>query len=200
MFDRYGLDRDKFYVTYSGNIGHSQNMRLLLDAAKELREELPDLRFVLIGEGTATDEVATAIEAEGIDNVRMLPFQPYEDIAHVFSLGDVGLVISKPGIGNSSVPSKTWSILAAQRPVLASFDDDSALSSLIREVNCGAAVQAGEKGAFKAALRTMYADREANKAMGARGRQYLETELNKDKCVGMYVDTLLAYSQQHVTV
>lgn len=199
LFDRYGLDPDKFYVTYSGNIGHSQNMRLLLDAAKELREELPDLRFILMGEGAATGEVAAAIEAEAIDNVRMLPFQPYEDIAHVFSLGDVGLVISKPGIGNSSVPSKTWSILAAQRPVLASFDDDSALSNLIRRVDCGIAVQAGEKEPFKAALRTLYADRETNQAMGDRGRRYLETELNKDKCVGMYVDVILTYGRQNTT-
>ncbi len=66
--------------------------------------------------------VAERIETEGLENVSLLPYQPYEDIAKVFSLGDVSLLISKKGIGSNSVPSKTWGYLAAGRPVLASFD------------------------------------------------------------------------------
>ena len=191
LFSRYGLDPDKYYICYSGNIGHSQNMRMLLNTAKELKIELPDVRFVLIGEGAAKDEVAGIIKNEDIDNVIMLPFQPYEDIAHVFSLGDVGLIISKPGIGNSSVPSKTWSIMAAARPVICSFDDDSALSKLIREVGCGVTAQAEEgTEAFKKAIYELYNNREKNAAIGALGRKYLTEYLDKDKCVGMYVDTI----------
>ena len=190
LFDRYGLDRDKFYVCYSGNIGHSQNMRMLLDVAKELKEEIPDLRFVLIGEGAAAEEVAEIIRTEAIDTVTMLPFQPYEEIAHVFSLGDVGLIISKPGIGNSSVPSKTYSIMAAERPVLASFDEGSALSAFIEEVGCGVTAQAGDAEAFKAAIHRLYDECDRNTTMGRKGREYLKKELDKDVCVGMYVDVI----------
>jgi glycosyltransferase involved in cell wall biosynthesis len=190
LFERYGLDKDKFYITYSGNIGHSQNMRMLLDAAKQLRDTLPDLRFVLIGEGTAKGDVEKAIADEGIDNVTVLPFQPYEDIAHVFSLGDAGLIISKKGTGNNSVPSKTWSIMAAARPVLASFDDGSALSELIAEVGCGVNASADDLEQLKAAVVKLYNERENNAAMGALGRAYLKENLDKDKCVGMYVETI----------
>lgn len=190
LFDRYGLDPEKYYICYSGNIGHSQNMRMLLDAAKDLREELPDLRFVLIGEGAAREEVAAAIEKEEINNVIMLPFQPYEEIAHVFSLGDAGLIISKPGIGESSVPSKTWSIMAAARPVLASFDNGSALNNLIDRIGCGVTAQAGDGEAFKDAVRRLYNNREAAIAMGKKGREYVVTELDKDRCVGMYVEAI----------
>ncbi len=190
LFERYSLDKDKFYITYSGNIGHSQNMRMLLDAAKQLRDIIPDLCFVLIGEGAAKEEVERAIKDEKIDNVIMLPFQPYEDIAHVFSLGDAGLIISKSGIGNSSVPSKTWSIMAAARPVLASFDDGSALSNLINEVGCGVTASADDLEQLKAAIVTLYNERENNEKMGALGRAYLREYLDKDKCVGMYVETI----------
>ncbi|MBE6576885.1 MAG: glycosyltransferase family 4 protein [Ruminococcaceae bacterium] len=190
LFERYGLDKDKFYVTYSGNIGHSQNMRMLLDAAKQLRDTLPDLRFVLIGEGAAKEEVEKAIADEGVDTVIMLPFQPYEDIAHVFSLGDAGLIISKSGTGNNSVPSKTWSIMAAARPVLASFDEGSALSNLIAEVGCGVTAKADDIDELKAAIVKLYENRDNNSAMGALGRAYLKEYLDKDKCVGMYVETI----------
>lgn len=191
LFSRYGLDPEKYYICYSGNIGHSQNMRMLLNTAKELKTELPDVRFVLVGEGAAKEEVTSIVANEGIDNVTVLPFQPYEDIAHVFSLGDAGLIISKPGIGNSSVPSKTWSIMAAARPVICSFDDDSALSKLIREVGCGVTAQAEEgTEAFKKAIYELYNNREKNAEIGALGRKYLTEYLDKDKCVGMYVETI----------
>lgn len=191
LFSRYGLEPDKFYICYSGNIGHSQNMRMLLNTAKELKTDLPDVRFVLIGDGAAREEVDAFIKDEVIDNVIMLPFQPYEDIAHVFSLGDAGLIISKPGIGNSSVPSKTWSIMAAARPVLCSFDDDSELSRLIKEVGCGVTAQA-EDGTenLKKAIYTLYNSKKTNAEIGALGRKYLTEYLDKDKCVGMYVETM----------
>lgn len=191
LFYRYGLEPDKFYICYSGNIGHSQNMRMLLNTAKELKTDLPEVRFVLIGDGAAREEVEAFIKDEVIDNVIMLPFQPYEDIAHVFSLGDAGLIISKPGIGNSSVPSKTWSIMAAARPVLCSFDDDSELSRLIKEVGCGVTAQA-EDGTenLKKAIYTLYNSKKTNAEIGALGRKYLTEYLDKDKCVGMYIETI----------
>ena len=191
LFERWALDRDKFYICYSGNIGHSQNLGLLCDTAKILRDTLPDVRFVFIGEGAAKESFEAKIKAEGLDNVIMLPFQPYEDISHVFSLGDVGLVISKPGVGTSSVPSKTVSIMAAGRPVLASFDRDSELSRLVESVGCGV-VSPGADGAdaLAEAIRKLYDDRGALEEMGARGREYVVSELDRDKCVGKYIEVL----------
>ena len=191
LFERFGLDRDRFYICYSGNIGHSQNLGLLCDTAKILLETLPDARFVLIGEGAAKESFEAKIKDEGLDNVIILPFQPYEDISHVFSLGDVGLVISKPGVGTSSVPSKTVSIMAAKRPVLASFDRDSELSRLVESVGCGV-VSPGADGADALAetIRKLYEDRGALEEMGARGREYVVRELDRDKCVGKYIEVL----------
>ena len=191
LFDRYGLDRDKFYICYSGNIGHSQNLDLLLRVAKDLQTELPQVRFVLIGEGAAKEEVQQKIKAEGHSNIIMLPFQDYAEIAHVFSLGDAGLIISKSGVGGSSVPSKTWSIMAAERPILASFDAQSDLSKLIGEINCGIAVDADDADGLKAAILTLMQDPALRAALGKNGRSYLIENLDKDTCTGQYVKTIL---------
>lgn len=188
LFDRYQLDRNKFYVCYSGNLGHSQNLRLLLDVARMLKTDLPDMRFVLIGDGAAKEELLASIRAEAIDNVIVLPFQPYEDIAYVFSLGDVGLIISKPGIGGSSVPSKTWSIMAAARPIVASFDENSELARIIREQDLGAAVKAGEIKALADVLTLLFENRKQNGIKGQNGRKYLDAYCSKAKCVAAYVE------------
>lgn len=185
LFERFGLDRDKFYICYSGNIGHSQNMNLLLDTAAELQTSMPDVHFVVIGEGAAKEEVVANIAERKLENVHVYDFQPYEDIASVFSLGDAGLIISKGGIGGSSVPSKTWSIMAAERPILASFDTDSELSKLVKQVGCGVTAEADSKEALIAAIRKLYeADRAA---IGQKGRRYLKENLDKDQCTAAYI-------------
>lgn len=190
LFDRYNLDRDKFYVCYSGNIGHSQNFGLLLKAAIRLKKEEPDVCFVIIGDGAAKNKFMNAVEQRRLNNIVFLPFQPYEDIAHVFSLGDVGLVISKSGIGRSSVPSKTWSIMAAETPILASFDKDSELSILINSVNCGIMTSTSDYKAFINDIIYMKNKKEEIQKMGIVGRKTVCTYFSKDRCVNKYIDVI----------
>lgn len=191
LFDKYGLDRSKFYITYCGNIGLTQNMDMLLEVAKEL-ETNPDIQFVLIGEGAYKKRVQEIITEQNIGNVTLLPFQPYEDISHVFSLGDVGLVISKPGVGENSVPSKTWSILSASRPVLANFDENE-LKTIIAENQCGIFTRAGDKEAFKQAILDLYNDRERCNQYGCNGREFILKNLTRAVGTQKYVDVIKEY-------
>lgn len=185
LFRRYDLDSSKFYICYSGNIGLSQNMDMLLDVAKDLSDELTDLSFVIIGDGADKERVQKRINEENIGNVIMLPFQPYDDIAHVFSLGDLGLIISKTGIGSSSVPSKTWSIMAAERPIIASFDENSELCKIISMANCGLQVNAGDKEGLITAIRHLY--QENLDQMGKNGKTYISEHINVKECLSKYV-------------
>ncbi len=190
LFKRYNIDENLFYISYSGNIGFTQNIDMLLDCAKKLESELPDLRFLLIGDGAAKADAEKRIACEGINNVILIPFQPYEDIAHVFSAGDVGLIISKQGVGSNSVPSKTWGYMAAERPILASFDADSDLCRLINKVGCGITCEANDCIALENDIKTLYNNRREFAEMGANGRKYLTEELDRDKCVSAYIKTL----------
>jgi len=193
LFDRYGLDRNKFYVTYNGNIGMSQNLDLLMSVAKDL-EGNDDIRFVLVGNGAYKEQLEKLIVEKNISNVILLPFQPYEDISHVFSLGDVSLVISKPGVGANSVPSKTWSIMSASRPVLANFDENE-LKTIIEENNCGIFTKAGDKVAFTNAILKLYNDRELCKEMGKNGRKFVMDNLTKEVGTQKYVDVIKSFEK-----
>lgn len=189
LFDIYGLDRSKFYITYNGNIGLTQNMDMLLDVAKELQEEYEDIHFVLVGNGAYLDEVKRKVADQQLDNVHLLPFQPYEDISHVFSLGDASLVISKPGVGANSVPSKTWSIMSASRPVLANFDENE-LKTIIENNHCGIFTKAGDKDAFKESILTLYNHRELCQEYGRNGRKFVLDNLTREVGTQKYVDVI----------
>ena len=189
LFDVYGLDRSKFYITYNGNIGLTQNMDMLLDVAKELQEEYEDIHFVLVGNGAYLDEVKRKVVDQQLENVHLLPFQPYEDISYVFSLGDASLVISKPGVGANSVPSKTWSIMSASRPVLANFDENE-LKSIVENNHCGIFTKAGDKDAFKESILTLYNHRELCKEYGYNGRKFVLDNLTREVGTQKYVDVI----------
>lgn len=212
LFEMYGLDRSKFYITYNGNIGLTQNMEMLAEVARELEQEgRDDIHFVLTGNGAYWDTLVCRLrgirqeerhaapdgtEAITFGNITLLPFQPYEDISHVFSLGDASLVISKPGVGENSVPSKTWSIMSASRPVLANFDENE-LKSIIENNNCGIFTKAGEKEAFKKAILTLYNDRELCREMGKNGRKFVMDNLTKEVGTQKYVDVIKSVATQY---
>lgn len=189
LFDKYALDRSKYYVTYSGNIGLTQNMDMLLEVAQELESEVPDIHFVLIGEGAYKKQAETIVKEKKIGNVTFLPFQPYEDISQVFSLGNAGLVISKPGVGANSVPSKTWSIMSASRPVLANFDENE-LKDILAGNECGIFTKAGDKEAFKQSIITLYENRELCKQYGENGRQFVMDNLTREVGTQKYIDVI----------
>ncbi len=210
LVSRYGLDPSKFYITYCGNIGLTQNLDMLLDVAKTLETE-DDIHFLLIGNGSYREQLEQKINGQrstvngqcstvngqcstingqsSIKNVTLLPFQPYEDIAHVFSLGDASLVISKPGTGASSVPSKTWSIMAAARPVIASFDD-GALRNIIEHNNCGIFIPADDREAFRNAIIRLLADHNLCQQMGINGQQFVTRHLSRHTGTRRYVEVI----------
>lgn len=219
LFDKYGIDRSKFYIEYSGNIGLTQNMELLLEVAKRLEsdevrgerlEVSEDIRFVLVGEGAYKQTVIEKLTALFGEPKKihedgalqcgpfyLLPFQPYEDISYVFSLGDAGLVISKPGVGANSVPSKTWSIMSASRPVLANFDPNELKDILngthplsVSGERCGIFTEAGDKVAFTNAILQLYNDRDLCKQYGANGRNFVMANLTREVGTQKYVEVI----------
>ena len=185
LFEKYNLNPNKFYITYCGNIGLTQNMDLLLDVAKELSTE-DNIHFVLVGEGADKERVKSRVGNENINNISFLPFQPYEDISHVFSLGDAGLIISKPGVGENSVPSKTWSIMSAECPVIANFDENE-IKTILTENNCGIFTKAGDKEAFKNAILELHNNKEKAVELGKNGRQFIMENLTREIGTGKYV-------------
>ena len=107
----------------------------------------------------------------------------------MFSLGDAGLVISKPGVGANSVPSKTWSIMSASRPVLANFDENE-LKDILAGNECGIFTKAGDKEAFKQSVIPLYENREMCKKYGKNGRKFIMENLTREIGTAKYIEVL----------
>lgn len=159
---------DEPVVMYAGNVGFSQSIGLLIGAAREL----PDVTFVINGDGAA--RATLEAEAAGLVNVRFAGYQPRERLAEVLATADLHTVPLHAGLGNVSVPSKTYSILAAGRPVLAAVDAGTEVPRMIAAAGAGLAVPPDDGVAFVTGLRRLLADPDELGRMGARGRAWVE--------------------------
>jgi colanic acid biosynthesis glycosyl transferase WcaI len=159
-------------VLYAGNVGMSQSLDLVLYAARHLRSDFPDAVFVINGGGAALIGLRRA--AADLDNVRFVGMQPAERLPELLAAGDIHLVPLKRGLARASVPSKTYSILAAGRPLVASVDEGSEVARIVERAGAGVAVPPDDPEAFTAAIgRLLRAPQEAAE-MGRRGRAWVE--------------------------
>ena len=158
---------DEPVVLYAGNVGFSQSLEMVVDAARRF----PQATFLINGDGAARASLEE--RAADLPNVRFSGYQPKERVPEVLATGDIHLVPLKAGLGRVSVPSKTYSILAAGRPVLAAIDPGTEVPRMIAASGGGVAVPPDDPEAFADGLSRLLADPSAAAAMGGRGREWV---------------------------
>ena len=154
------------------------------------------------------DEIKATKEKEQLDNLKILPLQPYERVAKVYGLGHACIVACKPGLGGAAMPSKTWSIMSSGRAVLANFDEGelkeiveggpstgpstssgtAANTSSGTAKPCGVFTKAGDLEGFVAAIEELSQQPERCAEMGRNGRQFILENLTREVGTRKYVE------------
>ncbi|MBQ6154070.1 MAG: glycosyltransferase family 4 protein [Ruminococcus sp.] len=189
LIDEFGIDPDKFLVVYAGNFGGTQGTHVIAEAAKLLKDH-PDIRFVVFGGGTDFGKCEEFVRENRLENIQLNPLQPLERISEVYSLGNVALVPSRKGYSKTGMASKTWSIMACETPIIASYDTDSEFADILTEYRAGVCVEPEDALALKEAIEEAYESYQAGAfpPSDARGREYVRTHASREICVKKYVD------------
>lgn len=174
--------KDETVVMYAGNVGFSQSLTMMLDAAKVMT----DVAFVINGDGAARDELVRA--SQDLPNVYFSGYQPRERVPEVLASGDIHVVLLKAGLGAVSVPSKTYSILAAARPVVAAIDSDTEVTRILSASGAGIVVPPDNSELFISALQVMSKDLDKSRHMGQAGRQWVQSHVSPTVVARSYLD------------
>jgi glycosyltransferase involved in cell wall biosynthesis len=183
--ERHGL-ADAFVVMHSGNVGLSQGLETLVDAA-ELLQDLRDLCVVIVGEGVQKAALQERVRSRSLTNVRFLPFTPREELADSFAAADVFVVSLQRGMAGYIVPSKLYGILAAGRPYVAAVEDGCEVAALTREHNGGLLSEPGDAAMLADRIRVLYSDRAMARQLGANARA-LSLSFDRASQVAKYMD------------
>ena len=190
LFDELGLSRDTFKVVYAGNLGKAQGVSVALDAAEILKDNR-NIEFIIFGKG-AEEEIIKK-RAENLPNVKVFPLMPADRISEVYSLGDASLIMCKKGTGGAGLPSKMWSIMACKSPIIVSFDEDSELSRLITENDCGFCAPPENAQALANAVLEAYLDKQSLKQKGQNGYGYVIENASAKVCPAKYVELVNSF-------
>lgn len=183
---KHGLHED-FVVMHSGNVGQLHALETLLDVASELR----DVRFAIVGEGSAKRVLVERASRDGLANVQFLPHQPAAQLRYSLASADLHVVSLAPGLAGFIEPSKLYGILAAARPVLAAVDPESEAARLLRGASCGVVVPPGDAPAWCSEIeRLKNTTVEERASLGAAGRSLVETSHSRGAATAEYAQLI----------
>ena len=177
------VTKGRFTVSYFGNMGTMQDMKTLLEAVRELRDE--DVFFLFAGHGNKMETLKQTVQTEGIENIAIYPFLHGQDFQNALAVSDCALVTLVQGATGLCVPSKTYSYMMQGIPLLAVMDEGDIVSDIER--GAGRWVRNGEGKRLAQHILDMKADPEAVGQMRKICRGLYETKYTEEICTSQYV-------------
>lgn len=134
---------DKFIVLYSGNMGMTHDIDVLVDVANALKGNAA-IHFLFIGEGAKKEIIEKKITDYQLANCTVLPFQPLEVLPYSMGAADIAVVTTDANQTGLSVPSKTYSYLSVGAVLMCLSDKNSELGHMVVDNQIGACFSRSE--------------------------------------------------------
>lgn len=169
-----------FRVMFAGNIGSAQAFETIVAAAERLRDET-HIHWIVLGDGNMKSWVSAQIRERGLERqFHLLGHRPVESMPGYFAAANALLVsLRADPVFALQVPSKIQSYLACGRPIIASIDGESA--DIVTESGAGISCPADNPQKLaEAVLSLSRMTEDERSAMGRKGRQYFESNFERE--------------------
>ncbi len=195
LLQQLGLE-DKFVLQYSGNMGRTHDLEILLEVATQLRP-VENLHFLFIGSGAKAPYVRRIQALRKLINVTVLPPLEREQLAVSLNACDIAVISFVSGMAGVSVPSRMYNILAAGKPILAIADKESELSRVIEESKLGWVVPPGDRFTLHKTIMEVYENRTLLPGYAAKARALVEREYTYESVTDRYKHLINEISHNH---
>lgn len=186
--DQFGLPHEhgQRFVTIVANFRlEVKDHPTFLRAASHINKAIANTAFVLVGEGSLTEQMKTLGVQLGLEKTAFFIGQ-CDSVAELLAISDVCVLSSKAeGFSNSILE-----YMAAQRPVVVT--DVGGAREVVKDGETGYLVPPGDDEAMAAHIITLLNNPEQANQMGQRGRQIVE---KKFSCSAQLQNTQNLYYQ-----
>lgn len=173
---QHDLTEDIVFL-YSGTLGLKHDPRLLWELAHHFRDR-EDIRVAIISEGIGMNWLQDRQEETRLDNLLLLPYQPYDLLPGALGAADVLVGVLEPQAGEFSVPSKLLTYLCAGRAILASVPPTNDAHELVDGNDAGIAVAPDRTHEFLQAATRLAGSSELRESLGKNARRLAEREFD----------------------
>lgn len=181
-------------ILFTGNIGASQNLDVLIDAVAKIRYE-NNLRITIVGSGSDLERLRKRVTSQGLDNIIVFAGrQPKEKMSEYYAKADFCfLSLRDEGAVSWTIPGKLQEYMSAGMPVLAAINGDARY--IIEDSKCGVCVDWNDSAKLASIISDFLHDRSLLSTYGAHARDYYQKHFTLKK----HIDSLEAAFNRLVT-
>lgn len=171
---------NKFVVTYFGAIGKANHLEYMLQAAEASQHALPDVLFLIVGEGSDKARIMRLAEEKKLRNLRFVPFQNKYGLLSIINITDVSYVCfaDKPVLTTNS-PNKFFDALAAGKACITTTP--GWLTHLVEENQCGLYIDPNQPASFVDKIAPLVNNRQLLETYQSNARNLAEKQFDKNK-------------------
>ena len=179
----------KFVVSYIGTMGMAHGLETIIAAASQLRETNPEIIFLMLGEGAEKERIAALARESEPNNLRFVDQQPREKIPAYICASDVCMVVlKKTDLFKTVIPTKMLEFMSCARPVILGVDGQA--RAILEEARGGLVIEPENSDALAEAIRYLATNREAARALGKNGREYVVRKFSRHETAERYIRVL----------
>ena len=160
-------------VQYSGSFGLAHEEHTITETMRQLRND-NRLRFAFVGGGARRKGLEDFCRSEGIATAEFCPYAKRSELGRSLAKGHLGLVTQIPKTVGAIVPSKTYGIMAAGRPVLYVGPQGTSTARVLERHGCGWRIEPGDATGMVGLLKRLEQDRGQVRDAGAQARHVFE--------------------------
>jgi glycosyltransferase involved in cell wall biosynthesis len=169
-----GLSADCQVVTMVAVMRGMKRHDLLVQAAASLKNDFPQVKYLLVGEGPGNDSITNMITAAGLqDDFILTGYRG--DIPDILSASDVVVLTSDR---NEGVPQSLSQAMAMERAVIAA--PIGSIPELIHDNETGLLAQTGDALSFATAIGRLLQDPELRTRLGKAARKHVLSDYTDD--------------------
>jgi glycosyltransferase involved in cell wall biosynthesis len=178
--------RGRFVVGYIGTIGMAHGLDMILQAATVLQQQMPEVTFLIVGEGAERERLETQVRSSGLANVRIVGQQPRERIPDFINACDAGLVaLRKAELFKTVVPTKMLEFMSCAKSVLLGVDGQA--REIIERANAGTFFEPENFSALISSIRRLRSTPALCADFGNNGRQYILKYFTRQQTATNYI-------------
>ena len=179
---------DSIKLLYAGNIGHAQSWEPLIELADKTRDL--NVEYIVIGEGAKRGYVEEEIKKRSLDKLHLLPYQPRELMPAILSYSDVSFIFMAPEMDGDGFPSKVYTIMACQRPMLILSGENTPIVNFLKDKGCAKLItdKDFDKKVNEIVEWLRVVTKEELFQMGKKGLVEIQAKYTKEKVTDRYVD------------
>ncbi|HJS98193.1 MAG TPA: glycosyltransferase family 4 protein [Terriglobales bacterium] len=179
----------RFVVSYIGTLGMAHDLGAVLDAAGKCAGSMPNVEFLLVGEGADKERLIVQARERQLPNVRFLPQQPRTRIPALVAASDACLVtLRRSDVFKTVIPSKMLEFMSCGRPIILAVEGQA--SDLLNSAGAGICIPPQEPASIVNAIQKLMVNPDLCRRLGKNGRRFIEQNLSRSQTSEAYIRVL----------